>query len=173
MHRLVLVLFACGLVSCQDGGINPDDRIIGPVVFEIEYINFAWGFTYQGKAIFEDGKLYSYNPGSEGIGVLHHADERYTAGELISKYEYRRTAVRTVSDDTLKYMAQLAAWVGVGDNTDTTMTGADMGAVTYSTYRYRADASKYERQILRVEGDWSFHNRSEAAIALVDLMRRL
>jgi hypothetical protein len=173
MQRLVLVLFACSLVSCHDGSVSPDDRTTGPVVFEIEYINYAWGFSYHGKVIFEADRLHTYNPGAEGIGVLHHADERYTAGELISKYGYRRTAVRTVSDDTLKYMAQLAALVRVGDNTDTTRTGADMGALTYSIYRYRADALMYERQTLRVEGDWSFHNRSEAAISLVDLMRRL
>jgi hypothetical protein len=32
--------------------------------------------------------------------------------------------------------------------------------------------SKYQRIILRTEGDWTFHNKSEAAIALVDVMRR-
>jgi hypothetical protein len=173
MHKRFLVLLACAILSCGDGGISPSDQTLGPLVFEIEHINFAWGFTYQGKAVFEDRNLYSYNPGAEGIKVLYHENEQYTASELASKYRHRREVVGTVAADTLLYMGQLVSGVRVGDNSDTTMRGADQGTAVYSVYRFWADESKYQRVILRVEGDWSYHNKSEAAITLVELMRRL
>jgi hypothetical protein len=173
MHKSFLVLLACAISSCGDAGTSPGDQTLGPLVFEIEYINFAWGFTYLGKALFEDRNLYSYNPGAEGIKVLYHEDEQYTASELASKYRHRRVVLGTLSADTLLYMGQLVSGVRVGDNSDTTMSGADQGTVVYSVYRFRADESRYERVTLRVEGDWAFHNRSEGAITLVELMRRL
>ena len=173
MHKPFLVLLAFAVWSCEDGGVSPSDQIPGQVVFEIEYVNFAWGYAYEGKAVSEDRNLYSYNPGAEGVDVLNHPDEQYTASDLTSKYRRRKAVVRAVSADTLIYMKQLVTAVRIDDNSDTTSVGADMGAVVYSAYRFRADVSKYQRVILQVEGDWTFHNRSEAAVALVDLMKRL
>jgi len=167
------MILAVLLLSCKDSGVSPPDGASGPVIFETEYINWAWGYAYEGTVVFQDGSLYAYNPGKDSVAVLHHSDGWYTETELSSKYAHRKLFVRTISPDTLRLMRQLALVVTGGTFSDTVNVGADMGAITYSVYQNLPESTRYHKSVLRVDGDWSFHNKSEAAIALADLIHRL
>jgi hypothetical protein len=173
VNKSLVVLLSLLALSCKDDGVSPTDHIPGRMLFEIEYTNWAWGFTYRGTVVFDDGTLYSYNPGMDTATVLCHPDERYTEAELASKYSHHRLFVRTVSRDTLLLMRQLASEVTVSDYSDTTGVGADMGSLLYSVYEYRSDAERFQKKILRLDGDWTFYNRSDAAVSLTSLMRNL
>ncbi len=168
--NLILSLFA---LSCRDNGLSPTEQVPAATIFEIEYTNCAWGFAYEGKVVLDDGNLYSYNPGRDTATVLHHSDERYTETELTSKYSHHKVFIRAVSPDTLLLMRQLASAVTVGEYSDTTGVGADMGALLYSVYEYQSDTDRFQKKILRLDGDWTFYNQSYAAVPLTNLMRRL
>jgi hypothetical protein len=173
MHKLTIALMALLALSCKDLGVAPADQPLGQVIFETEYVNWAWGYAYQGTVVFEDGSLYSYNPGQDSVAVLYHANDRYAASELNSKYAHRKLFIRTISSDTLLLMRQLVSGVNLSSFSDTTRVGADMGAIAYSVYRYNSDSAQYHKLVLRVDGDWTFYNRSAAAVALASLMQRL
>ena len=173
MHKLPIALMALLALSCKDSGVAPADQPFGQVIFETEYFNWAWGYAYQGTVVFEDGSLYSYNPGQDSMAVLYHSNDRYAPSELNSKYAHRKLFIRTISSDTLLLMRQLASGVNLSSFSDTTRVGADMGSYAYSVYRFNSDSAQYHNLVLRVDGDWTFYNRSAAAVALVSLMQRL
>ena len=173
MHKSLVVLFTLLALSCKDSGVSPTDQTFGCVIFETEYINWAWGYQYQGTVVYEDGSLCSYNPGKDSVAVLYRSDGRYTESELSSKYAHRSLFIRTISPDTLLLMRQLASGVKLGDFSDTTRVGADGGALEYSVYLFHAGSAKFQKMVLRVDGDWTFYNRSGAAVALVNLIQRL
>ena len=171
-NRLVLLLAFLAL-SCNGSGVSPSNQDVGELLLETEFTNWAWGFQCQGKVVFQDGNDYTYNPGKDTMAALHHINEIYTEAELRSKYAHRQIFVRTVRSDTVSLIRKLAAEVTTGEFSDTTQVGADMGSVVYSVYVYRPQSANFERLILKLEGDWTFYNKSQAAIALVGLMRRL
>ena len=173
LRKLCVLLFALLAVSCKDTGISPLNVDIGDVFVETEYTNWAWSFQYQGRVVLQDGSVYTYNPGKDTMAVHRHDDELYTEAELQSKYAHRQIFVRIVHSDTISLIRQLAAEVTTNEFSDTTGVGADMGSLVYSVYVHRPESARFERRILKLEGDWTFYNKSQSAMALVSLMKQL
>jgi len=159
--------------SCEKNPVDGETQEDGKLLFEIELVNFAWGFAYQGEVIEEDGLVYSYNAAKDTNAVLYHADGFYSQQELAAKYRHARTYLKPIPPDRLLWSHMLAGSVRVGDFSDTTRVGADMGALTYSVYVFRPEISKYQKIELRVDGDYSYYNRSESAQLLVDWLKQL
>ena len=133
---------------------------------------FVWGFAYSGNEIDKEGNIYAYNPGKDSASVLYHADGYYSQAELGSKLSHNRLFIATVAADSLNWICTLANGVTMNEYSDTMRVGADMGSVTYSVYLYRASFGKYQQVRLKVEGDFTYFNKSESAIALADWMKR-
>jgi len=43
-----------------------------------------------------------------------------------------------------------------------------MGMISYVVYVYIPARQKYQRIVLRVDGDWSYYNKSENALKLLN-----
>jgi hypothetical protein len=171
MKKIYCVLFAFVCISCKDSAVNMQDQSQNNTLFEIERVNMAWGWVYQGVSIDQDGNSYAYNVDAESSPILTHADGYYTPEELTAKYQHHRIFLRKVSGDTLKTILYLAQLINAEDFSDTIRVGADMGGTTYSIYHYRSQVAKYQKIQLRVDGDYSFYNKSENAIALANLLK--
>ncbi len=172
MHKINCMILTLLLLSCKDASVNDQSENLDEIVFESEYINYAWGFSYQGKMVQKDGSIFSYNPAKDTIPVLHHADGYYTKQELLSKYQHAKTFLRKIDVDSLHWANDLAIKVTTNDLSDTMRVGADMGSFVYSVYIYRPQNTKYQKIILRTDGDYTFYNKSENAITLVTWMRK-
>ncbi len=171
MQKTLIMSLALFLFSCKDTSVNQNQANTG-MIFETEYVNYAWGFVYSGKEIDQDGNVYAYNPGKDSASILYRADGYYSQGDLTTKFSHNKLFVGTVAADSLNWIRNLASGVMMNEYSDTMRVGADMGSVTYSAYLYRASVGKYQRISLRVEGDFAYFNKSESAIALADWMKR-
>ena len=172
-NKMSFAVLAFILLSCKDSSVleyAPGDNTM---VFEMEYVNRAWGFAYHGTMIDQDGGMYSYNPGKDIDSVLYHADGYYSAQELYSKYQHGKTYLRRIPGDTVEWSRDLACRVILNNFSDTLRVGADMGSLNYSVYVYRKEYAKYQKVILKVEGDFVFYNTSESAVALVAWMKNV
>lgn len=171
MQKMVIIAFGLFLFSCKDTSVDQNQTGLG-MIFETEYINFAWGLAYQGKEIDQEGNIYTYDPGKDSASVLFHADGYYSQVELVSKFSHHKLFIGTVAADSLGWIRNLASTITMNEYSDTMRIGADMGSVTFSVYLYRASVGKYQRISLKVEGDVAYFNKSESAIALADWMKR-
>jgi hypothetical protein len=172
MNKVTFAVLALLLLSCRDSSVNDQSQDDYIVFFETECINFAWGFAYEGVMIEQDGSIYSYNPAKDTASILYNSDGYYAEQELRSKYKHSKTYLGKVPEDTLKWSHDLATKVTINDFSDTTRVGADMGSTEYSVYIYRSQNSRYQKILLRVEGNPAFYNKSESAIALVKWMKK-
>jgi hypothetical protein len=163
---LILLAFTLSSTSCKDSSINTDNQSLGKIVFENEYMNYAWGYVRNGNYVAEDGKVYSYDLGKTNIQVKDSSDGYYFEEELLSKYHHYDTLRLVIPKDTILWAYNLALLVNPNTYSDTSRTGADMGLYTYSIYLYRSEKKKYQKIILNQEGDWHLRNISESAVEL-------
>jgi hypothetical protein len=84
MRRIIPALLALFLFSCKDSGVNNPNLSSTGIIFEVEYVNYAWGILYQGVLIESNGNVYSYNPGKENVRYVYNSDGYYTDQELQS-----------------------------------------------------------------------------------------
>ena len=173
MKRIIPALFAILLFSCKDSSVNNQNQNSTGMFFEIENVNYAWGIFYQGIIIDPHGNEYSYNPGKDNVHFLYNSDGYYTDQELQSNNQHAKTYIKNIPCDILNLSHDLATKETTTEYSDTTRVGADMGSIIYSIYIYQAQANKYQKIVLRVEGDATFYNRSESAIALVVWLKQL
>lgn len=167
----VIVMLLC--LSCDDTPLNSTGEPGTKIYFEVEYINYAWGYAYRGWMIDSDGGVWSYNPARDRISYLYHPDGYYSEQELQSKYEHAKGFIRNIAYDNLLWNQTLATLVSANDRSDTTQDGYDMGMMYYSVYKYRPFNSQFQKIILQAEGDMVFHSTSMPAVALVKWMKSL
>ncbi len=95
MHKLSIALMALLALSCKDSGVAPADQPFGQVIFETEYVNWAWGYAYQGTVVFEDGA---------DMGAIAYSVYRYDSDSA----QYHKLVLRVDGDWTF-YNGSVAA----------------------------------------------------------------
>lgn len=167
---LTVVLLATSTFSCSDASTDPDQAGSTTVYLEREYVNWAWGYAHNGWFLDPAGNIISYDIAKSGTAWVPSASGYYTEEELEAKMHHRDTLRGVVPLDTVKLLDRLALASLGGTYSDTVCPGADMGALIYSCYVYRADSSKFRHVVLRVDGDCRYQNTSDAARELSDWM---
>ena len=168
LSALVLLLTS----SCKDASTNPGSLTVPRMFFESEYVNYAWGYSHSGRFIDTSGLVISYDIARSGDHWEPNRSGYYTESEIWAKIHHRDTVRGLVPADTLELLKSLGLASMVGTYSDTTCPGADMGALIYSCYVFQADSLKFQRIILRVDGDCRYHNTSENAIELAAWLAR-
>ena len=173
MKQIIPLLLALLFFSCKDSSVNEQiQNNSSNIIFEVEYVNYAWGICYHGIMIDNEGKEYSYDPAKDTIPYLYHADGFYTERELQSKYGHAKTYIKTIRSDSLNWSHNLANQVTTSAYSDITQEGADMGELTYSVYLFRPQVNKYQQVVLKLEGDSEFYNKSQSAVTLVAWLKQ-
>ena len=173
MKQIIPVLLALLFISCKDSNVNDQPQNnSNSIIFEVEYLNYAWGISYHGIMIDNEGKEYSYDPTKDTIPYLYHADGIYTEQELQAKYGHVKTYIKTIPTDTLNWSHNLANLITTTDYSDTTRIGIDMGSWTYSVYIFRPEVNKYQQIVLKLEGDSEFYNTSQSAVTLAAWLKQ-
>ncbi|GAF89870.1 unnamed protein product, partial [marine sediment metagenome] len=129
----------------------PLDIINQKILFEVEYINGAWGWVHNGRYIDNSGRLYNYylyedrwKPQRNGI---------YTESELFEKFNHSKEFVKQIDYNELTQMANLIPAASKGKLSDPVGVMADAGLLTYKGYLYDESENEYIEVILRVSGD--------------------
>ena len=167
--KYALMVGALALPACDE--TTAPDGDTGPVLLEIEYVNYAWVPTHFGFFVDATGDVYSYN--REGQPWPHAEERVITEEALDEKFSLKRTLVST--RDTVEIAALRARIIQVSKEqvTPEKMQCADAGLLTFRAYRYNAANRTYEPVLLRVEGDIAQENTSPAAQELIAYVRSL
>ncbi len=168
---IVLVLFV--LFACNDSTVNSGVLPQQEIIFETEYVNFAWGVTWKGMYIAENGDVHTYDRSGDPVQWVEDEDGMFTKEELLTKFARRDTLRSHLPADSLMMMKQLSMSIDAKTYSDTAYVGADMGAWTTTVYIYRSEMNQYQRIILSNEGDREFSNASPNAKILSGILKRL
>jgi hypothetical protein len=176
---LFLIKFSALLIlaiSCKKNSteLQIDEEIIGQkVLFHFSYDNFAWGRSYFGWYIDNNGNVWNLKE------VNHWWDEEmniigkenriilYDADSLNQLYEECRDRIITIINlDSLNYYYQLIDEASDGKYSEPKSVGFDMGSKIYGCLYYDKRENKYKKVILSVSGDYQFKNLDSYAIRI-------
>lgn len=166
---MVLIINSCN----NNSVIILETGSLPSVIFEVEYVNHAWGYVHYGYYIAKDGGVHSYDIAKSGESWSDTSQGYYTERELVAKFNHLDTLRMMVARDTILWSNELARLAQYGTYSDTIQQGADMGGLSFILYLYRQDIKKYRQIVLLLNGDRTFRNESQSAIQLVAWMNRV
>ncbi len=131
------------------------------VLFQVEYINYAWGYSHNGIIIDSSGNAMHFN-----LPKNWHSSD--TASYLSVAYlnenlQQCDTVSVTIKKDTmLKYFSMLPE-VSEGLLSKPVNTAFDAGTTTFTGYLYDSSINKYKAVLVKRTGDWSISNSAPAS----------
>jgi hypothetical protein len=160
----------CALAACntETTGLNGST---GPVLLEIEYVNYAWTPQFFGFFVDATGDVYSYN--REGAQWAHRDATVVTEEQLTQKFSLKRVLVTTRDSAEVANVAARITQVNTTQLSAEKFVCADAGILTYRAYQYHAGSRTYTPVPLRMQGDLARQNTSQAAQDLIAYIRSL
>lgn len=163
-QRLLLAGVALlGLAGCTSISAPVDAE---GTLFEVEYVNFAWVPTSTGFVIEPSGRIHSFDLGGRPWTT---ADDEWVSGpELEAKWATNSEEKGTVSSSVVEQMSARVGAAAAGGLSEPVNRCADAGTITYSAYRYDPTRAKFQRVVVRREGDIAQLSKSLAGRAIAD-----
>jgi len=168
LFSLCLIAAAIALPGCSDEQISVSEE--QEIFFEVNYVNYAWGFQNTGFMIDKAGRVRTYDKprdwkfASEGPITVSEMDERL-AKTTISNY--------TVPASELSRYVNKLRQVSDKDFTKPATVGADMGASAFYVYRYDGGTKTYNAVLLESVGDVNVYNKDSDAKEIADWLAKV
>lgn len=166
---LFLSLFMVVAACSKDDVNNPE--INQQVLFQVEYINFAWGFQHSGILIDSSGRVWSYRMPDK----WNYPDSRGYIGsdEMEENLQHLDSVLFLINHNTLIQNYSKLIGAANGRITEPRHEMCDAGAIVYSGYKYEPGAKRYKRILIRQWGDFFIENRSPEADELYQWLHNL
>jgi hypothetical protein len=156
--------------GCEIFESNPPEQ---KYIFDVYYVNYAWGFTMRGIYIDNNGDMFSYQVSPtdtvsrDSLRMLHRYGMNIKEHDLDMKFSFNKKFIKNIGPTVvIKKLGDLYN-VPLNAYSDTLGTGADMGAYVYSGYIFDIKSNTYREVELKVSGDVSYYNTSNNATELV------
>jgi hypothetical protein len=151
--RLALLFTLVLLAGCEE---IPDNQ--PKVIFEYQYVNYAWGYQNSGFMIDTSGNIRSFSfPGDwnypDNEGYISAADMDENLAQCSEPY------CKTGKYD-MSYFAGKLENATRGKITDSEHQMCDAGAHGYAGYIYEPEKERYRYVFIRQTGDWYRANTS-------------
>jgi hypothetical protein len=151
---------ACGIAACSSSPTATVDEIEQEFLFEVEYVNFAWGVTWKGFYIDRLGEIVVYDRGD--LPWAPEVERSIREDELVKKYALGRRSVGQVSPASLVEGFALIRKVKE-EFSQSDIVCYDAGGLGFTAFAYDAPSARYVPLTLREEGTHPRQNTSAAA----------
>ena len=167
----LMLCLSCGTTDSNQTLPNlPVDQAI---LFEVEYVNHAWGYKCSGWYIDGAEQRYSYSYEHSDDPWQPKNDEAITEQELLEKYSHGEEFLGNVDSTEFATVKGLIPASAVGNMSDTSSRCADFGIVRYLAYVRDDSTLTYRPVLLYQHGDMALRNRSAQAKTLFAWMQRV
>jgi hypothetical protein len=141
------------------------------ILFQYEYVNYAWGFQHQGWLIDSCGKVYCYN-------IPHNwtfcdNDGFITDSPMNVNVSATDSICKQVDIAELRSMAALIGPASNGKISTPVHEMCDAGGVSSVAFVYDSQNKQYKRVLLRQWGDFSSQNQSDAGRILANWLENV
>ena len=164
------IVFPALFLACNSSLTETLDSIEQEYLFEVEYVNHAWGLAWKGVVIDREGNIHAYDHSQEIWDLNDNGS--FSKMELEEKYAHEARYIGRIDEATI---VQQFARIGAVDDdpSDLLHLCADAGGLTYRAFRYDSASGLYHPLLLRLEGDFAKQNSSNAAEDLAEWLRSL
>ncbi len=134
------------------------------IIFQFEYINYAWSFQHRGFLIDKEGKILSFE---KPAGWIFPENNSITTKDLINNLNKALKISGQVELKKLEEMTEIALGISNESLTKPENRMADAGTEGYYFFRLNSETRKYERTTLLQRGDWSQENKGKDADTVI------
>ncbi|ETR71091.1 MAG: hypothetical protein OMM_02752 [Candidatus Magnetoglobus multicellularis str. Araruama] len=142
-----------------------DDEVISinqKIIFEVEYVNYAWSKTHTGFHVNNKGEVIEYSVSDHSVPSTFWRNEKIISEtELSAKYSMNSKILKTVSRNELMEKFNLIESALTGERSAQQSECRDAGVTSFVAYTY--DSGHYYPEFLYVKGDSAFKNLSDSA----------
>jgi hypothetical protein len=166
---ITLLVAVVAFTSCMKKNCGCDPEVNQPVLFQYEYINYAWGYRHHGFLIDENGKVNGFQQPEKWIfpdssGMMSKLDLEYDLAQC-------DTVCLSVDKDSLMSFFSKIGNVRTGKIIDNGLVMADAGTGTLSAWYWSEKAGKYENVLLITNGDVSKVNSHPSVKEIVEWLK--
>jgi hypothetical protein len=140
------------------GGCKKNNTVAGnqDILFQYEYINYAWGYHHSGFYITGDGNIYTYNNPEEWN--FPEKDSTMTRQQVIENLSRCQLSQVTISKEELQKYSRHIPNIAFSKVTAPKNVGADAGSVEFICYLFSEKTVRYKSYIIKKEGDFTCEN---------------
>jgi hypothetical protein len=146
----IIILFIAG---CKKNNVISEKQTI---LFQFEYVNYAWGYQHNGFIIDNEGNILSYsNPEAWNFPDKNLSISEESISENLSKC--LQTGKKIPAEELQKYSNYIRN-IASSKVTAIKAIGADAGTSEYLCYQYSNETRAYKGSLIKMEGDLTCEN---------------
>ncbi len=168
---LSIAIFSCVLIACKKDKSNITSTPTSPILFQMDYQNYAWGFAHSGWFIDNEGQLYAYNL-SENDPWAEIQNGQIFADSLNMNFNYSNDIGSIELDSVLHYYNWAIQMMNDSITPPETIM-ADAGIHNYYAYQYESSCNCYNTVLIKRYGDIMQSNTGANAEAVYHWMQNL
>jgi len=147
---LLLILFFPG---CKKSYMISEKQTI---IFQYDYINYAWGYQHNGYIIDNEGNILTYN-NPEDWNFMD-KDMILTDKQVAGNIAKCQASGKKISPDELQKYTSYIKNIASSEVTASKNVAADAGTAEYLCFQYSGSTDSYKGYIIRTEGDFTRNN---------------
>ena len=156
------------LAGCKKNYIVSDKQVI---LFQVEYINYAWDYQHRGYFIDNEGNILTYNNPQEwnfpDNGSVISQDKLF---ENLSKCTISE---RIIPHDELEKFAKHISNIASSKVSALKNVGADIGTTTFTCYQFDEGSLTYKSSLIKMEGNSTCENLNFFSRKVASWMREI
>jgi hypothetical protein len=153
-NQISMILFLALFISgCKkNSGINEKQAIL----FQVDYVNYAWGYQHNGIIIDNEGNVLSYkNPQNWNF---QDAELSITDSQVRDNMSSCVNSGKRVPIDELKKFSGYIRNIASSKVTAPKNVAADAGSLEFICYQYSEQSGIYKGTLIKKEGDFTCEN---------------
>lgn len=150
---LFLLLFILSFTGCKKNYLISEKQTI---IFQYDYINYAWGYQHNGYIIDNEGNILTYN-NPEGWN-FRDKDMILTEKQVAENITKCQISGEKIEPAELQRFSGFIKNIASSQVTATKNVAADAGTYEYICYQYSGSSSTYKGYIIKTEGDFTREN---------------
>ena len=151
------IFFALSLVliitGCKKKYIISDKQTI---LFQYEYINYAWGYQHNGFIIDKEGNVLTYN--NPEIWNFADNDLSISESQVAQNIVNSLPSNKKISKEELQKYTNYIKNIASSKVTALKNIAADAGSTEFICYQFSENTGMYKGYIIKMEGDFTCEN---------------
>jgi hypothetical protein len=163
---LSIFIIAFSTWGCQKDHIVSEGQ---DILFQQEYINYAWGYQHNGFIIESNGNVLTFkNPDKWNFPDK---DKKLTEQQVKENISLCTLTGKKITKTELQKYINYIDNISSSKITALKNVGADMGSLVYYCYQFSESNSTYKAAIIKMEGDYECENLNFYSKRVVDWMK--
>lgn len=150
---LLPVLLMLSVTGCKKNSFISEKQTI---IFQYDYINYAWGYQHNGYIIDNGGNILTYN-NPEDWNFMD-KDMILTEKQVTANIAKCKVSGKKISPEELQKFTAYIKNIASSAVTAPKNVAADAGTAEYVCYQYSGNTDTYKGYLIKMEGDFTKEN---------------